>query len=314
MGNETGDAGGHALQRLTRRADPDGQQRQEHRPEEGARDGAQTADDDHREIGDARFEREPLPGHDRPVVGEERTGEADEERRGRERQELVPEDVDPHGARRDVLIPDGDEGAPGARAEEVRGEERRRARRRGSEPIEREVGVEPHVEDAGRGQDERLRAARQSRPVREQPLDDLLRRERSDRQVQSLQAERGESEEDADRRGEDAGEGDADPPREPETQREQPRRVGAHGHEGALPERDLARVAREDVQADRADRRDRDLVGEVQPVGRREERKGHDRRDEEGQTHTLGRGRTQTHVGFVARMVDTGAHASTPAR
>ena len=142
------------------------------------------------------------------------------------------------------------------------------------------------------------------------PLDDLLRGQRRDREVETLQPQRRQAEDQADRRGDDRRERDGHPERKAHAGGEDPRRVGADGQEPALPHRDLPGVADQDVEAERADGGDRDLVGEVEPVRAGEEREGeHDDR-EDGETRLLQRQAPQRHVGAVVGEERARFHAT----
>ena len=271
----------------------------------------QSSDDDHGEVEDAGLEREALPRDDVAVVRGEGAGEPHEERRGREGQELGPEHVHADDARGDVLVADGDEGAADAGAEEVRGEERRGTRQRDAEPIEAEVRVQPLPEQPRGRDDDRFDPSGECGPMRDDPFDDLLGGERGDRQVEPLEPQRGEAEEYAHRRGREAGGHDAHAPGQAQPQREERGGVRPDGHEGALAQRDLPGVADEDVQPQRADRGDRDLVREVEPVGRREEREDEERRREQAEPDALRRHAPEPHVRSIVRVKDAALQAKT---
>src|SRR5712664_3846227 len=104
---------------LHRVADGDGEQGDEDGPEDRAQHGAEPADDDHGQVVDGDRDLELLVVGDAEEVRVEDAGDARVEGRDGEGQELVPEDVDADQLGGDVVVPDGDEGAPDAAAHEV---------------------------------------------------------------------------------------------------------------------------------------------------------------------------------------------------
>ena len=105
--------------------------------------------------------------------------------------------------------------------------------------------------------------------------------ERREREIEPREPQRGNGEQQPGDAGDDAGERDRRPVREARLRREDGGRVAADGHERAVPERDLARVAGEDVEAADGDEVDADVgvLGRLEVVD--EERQQRDRRDEE---------------------------------
>src|SRR5262249_12454265 len=81
------------------------------RAQMGAEPGAGPADDDHGEVIDRDANLELLVVGDAEIVGVEHAGDARVERRDREREQLVAEDVDADDFRRGVVVAHGDEGA-----------------------------------------------------------------------------------------------------------------------------------------------------------------------------------------------------------
>ena len=63
-------------------------------------------------------------------------------------------------------------------------------RRSDDDPVEVEVAVDSHAEELRRRHDERFGPAGERGPVRDHPLDDLLGRERGDRQIEPLEPQR----------------------------------------------------------------------------------------------------------------------------
>src|SRR5436305_13720659 len=111
----------HAAERLHDVADHDGQQRYEECPEDRPQDGAEPADDDHRQVVDRHADLELLVVRDAEVVGIQHARHPGIERRDGECQQLVAENVDADDLGRDVVVADGDERAPDATAYEVHG-------------------------------------------------------------------------------------------------------------------------------------------------------------------------------------------------
>src|SRR2546430_9324105 len=109
----------HTAERVYGVADQDGQQGDEDGAEDRAQHRAEPTDDDHGQIVDRHPELELLVVGDAEEVRVEHAGDAGVERRDREGQQLVTEDVDPDDLGGDVLVADGDERAPHARAHEV---------------------------------------------------------------------------------------------------------------------------------------------------------------------------------------------------
>src|SRR6266852_4159573 len=99
----------------------DRQQGHEDGPEHRAQHGAEAADDDHREVVDGHAYLELLVVSDAEEVRVQHPGHPGVEGRDGEREELVAEDVDADDLRGDVVIANGDEGAPYSRAHEVHG-------------------------------------------------------------------------------------------------------------------------------------------------------------------------------------------------
>src|SRR5437764_13593128 len=110
-----------SAERLHGVADHDGQQGDDDGPEDRAQHGAEPADDEHGQVVDGDADLELLVVGDTEEVRVEHAGDAGVERRDREGQQLVAEDVDADDLGRDVLVADGDEGAADAAAHQVHG-------------------------------------------------------------------------------------------------------------------------------------------------------------------------------------------------
>src|SRR5438552_13584157 len=93
----------HSAERLHGVADHDGQQGDEDGPEDRAQHEAEPADDDHGQVVDGDADLELLVVGDTEEVRVEHAGDAGVERRDREGQQLVAEDVDADDLGCDVL-------------------------------------------------------------------------------------------------------------------------------------------------------------------------------------------------------------------
>ena len=96
-----------------------GQERQEDPSQDRPQHAPQAADDDHPQLIDGEREREVLRADDPRVIGEQRPGDPHVEGADAEGEHLEAEHLDAHHLGGDVLIADGDERFPDARAEEV---------------------------------------------------------------------------------------------------------------------------------------------------------------------------------------------------
>src|SRR3989475_9878733 len=100
-------------------ADDDGQQGDEDGAEDRAQHRAEAADDDHGQVVDRHADLELLVVRDAEEVRVQHAGDPGVERRDRERQELVAEDVDADDLGRDVLVAYRDERAAHPRTHQV---------------------------------------------------------------------------------------------------------------------------------------------------------------------------------------------------
>src|SRR5262245_39409359 len=97
------------------------QQGDEDRAKDRAQHRAEPADDDHGQIIDRDVDLKLLVIGDTEIVSVENPSDAGVERRNRERDQLVSEDVDADELGGDVVVADGDEGSADAAARQVDG-------------------------------------------------------------------------------------------------------------------------------------------------------------------------------------------------
>src|SRR3954462_10140793 len=154
------------------------QEREEDRAEDRAEHAAEPADDDHAQVVDRERQRKVLRAGDPRLVCEQRPRDPDVERADREREQLVPEDLDAHHLGGDVLIADGHERLANARAEEVPREVEVGDAGGGDEEEEAPIPPEVEPEDPRRRTADARHSAGHRLSVRRGELDDEMRRER----------------------------------------------------------------------------------------------------------------------------------------
>src|SRR5215470_15966106 len=228
--------------------------------EDGPRDGGEPADDDARQERHGEEHVEGIGGDEGDGDGAEgsrdpRVGRAHAEDHG-----LVQRAVDPHRLRGEVIVSDGHDGAAGAPPEEVRREHEQDDEDDQAEEVEPLILAEGQAPGRlGLGEHDALRSAR---PVLE-VLEDLRQSEGQgeggEGEVETFEAEGGPAEEKADHEAEDARDGNGPPVTDVPPVDHDGRGVGADGVERAVPERELAVVTGEDVEAEQRDGIDADL-------------------------------------------------------
>src|SRR5260221_615220 len=182
--------------------------------EERAEDAAEAADDHHEEnlerAVDVEGERLDAAGIDeRP----QRPGNADVERADGKGRELGGKRLDADDLGGDVHVADRHPRAPDAAADQVLGGEGEDADEAQGEEILGDragfgAGDGGDAEDAARRRADHARGAvvKEPREFVEHPDEEELRRQRGDREIESLDAQAGEAEDDADRRRDEPGE------------------------------------------------------------------------------------------------------------
>jgi hypothetical protein len=141
-----------------------------------AGDRPESADDDHREVLDRHEDVELLRAHHCVVMRLERAGHPNDERRHREREDLVAHEIDAHDRGGDVLVPDRDERAPDAGAEQVRRSDDGERERRESKEVVGALVVEDERAERRRGDaEDPLAAAGDRDKMHDEPLDHNLR-------------------------------------------------------------------------------------------------------------------------------------------
>ena len=211
---------------------------------------------------------------------EQRPGDPGVEGGDPEGEDPVPEEVDPHDLRRDVVVPDRHERPARPGPHDVHGEQHHHDRDREDQVVEGAVRIEDVPADRGARDDDPERSARHRLPPQEDPFEDELGRQRRDGEVQPLEAQRGDAEDHSGRRGDQPRRRDADPEGEPHLGGHVGRRVRPDAEEGPLPEGDLPRVPGQDVEPHGADDRDEDLEADPEVLPLHQERKDH----QEGET------------------------------
>ena len=100
--------------------------------------------------------------------------------------------------------------------------------------------------------------------------DDEMRRERADREIKSLQAKRRQADQHAENGADDRRGGQRHRDRRVNVRDQRRHREGAGSDEAGMAERDLAGRSHQQVERQRADDRDEDLVGDAGPeIGQR---------------------------------------------
>src|SRR5512140_1386737 len=235
------------------------QQDHEDRPEDRSDDAPQPPDDDHREVDDRDADAELLGGdvaQRMPVEGARHPGV---ERRHGEGEDPVPEDVDPHDLRRDVVVPHRHEGASRPGPHQV-GREQDHRRRDDQHDVEvGAVGIEDKPADGRPRDHDAVTPAGHGLPPQKDPFEDELGGQRRDGEVETLKTQRRDAEDHSRQGGDASRRGDADPERQPHLGGDERGGVCPHAEERPLAEGDLPREPGEDIEPHRADHRDGDL-------------------------------------------------------
>src|SRR5690606_15247119 len=240
----------------------DGHQHHEGRAEEAADNGTQAAnDDDEQQLQrTVQVEGQRLP-RSQMNVGPQGAGHANDEGTDRERRQLRIDRTDPDHRGCHVHIANGHPLPPNGAAHQDFGQQREYHYEAQDEQIALHRGLHGHTEEvqrrhrhvAGR------RVVGEEGNAQERPVHEELRREGRHRQVQPAYAQAGNAEHHAHQGGEHA------PKKDLEQQRklgyayaEIPGGIGAYGHKGARPDRNLTAIAHQYVQADRRQRQNQE--------------------------------------------------------
>ena len=291
----------------------DRQQHDEGGAEEGAENRAQPADDDHEQHLEGAVDLEGQGFHRARIdEGPERAGDADVEGADGEGRELGPERPDADDLGGDIHVANGHPGAADAAAHQVLGNQRQ-----DRDEAEQEVvlgdrlglgaGDEGARQHLARRRGDHAGGAVVGPPVElvEHPDEEELRRQGRDREIEALDAQRGDAEQDADHGRAQAGQQkDQDDVQLGKGGGQLVGEEGAAGHEAAGAEAELPAIARQQVEPDRRHREDEegDQDG-VQHVGAGHQR-DHDhgkRQDEDHPELVLQDGEDRL-VGAVARL------------
>src|SRR5262249_24558744 len=181
----------------------------------------------------------------------------DIERGHREGRELGVQRPDADDLGGDIHVANGHPHAPDSAANQILGGEGEHHRNREHEDVgpSRRVDRKTEQLDAADRDRARWRVVGEPFDARERPLEEELGGQRRDREIKPLDAQRGESEQEADQHRHHAGEQeDQDDVGLRQPQREIVGGVGADRHEAAGAERELAAIAGEDIEPYRGDR------------------------------------------------------------
>src|SRR6266508_4996252 len=288
-----------------------GQQRDEQRAEDRARDRAGATDQHHRDVLHRQQQVERARVEEAADGVEQRTGAAGVEGRDGERDRLVPGQVHPDHAGRDVPVADRRERAPYLRARQVARREREHQQEHEHEQVQllvlgehaRDVEAVPEQGRHGGGAAHPRPAGELGPGLEDVPADED-QPERDDRQVQPAQPGRQRRDEHAREPRHEAGRGqpdqdvvDAEAQRAPvRVTGDGGRRVGTDRDEERMPERDLSGVPGDQVEPDGADGGDAGQREQLQDVVREQERHGEPEHHQRRHGDLLGHAVQQRHV------------------
>ena len=149
--------------------------------------------------------------------------------------------------------------------------------------------VQGDAEHPGGGHVDAPDAAGQRFPVHENELEDHLGGQRGDAQVQPFHAHGGGADDHAEKGRGKPGQRQADEKGQVQPGGQERRGVGAHAHEGRVPQRDLSGGPGEDVESHRGHDGHAGLVGHVEQVGARDEGEYGQGREQRQQPEPSGR-------------------------
>jgi hypothetical protein len=143
--------------------------------------------------------------------------------------------------------------------------------------------------------------------VVDHPLDDELACERGNREVEAFDAQAGDADDRANEGRHRAAGRQRYPKGQVQVHGKVGRGIGADRHEGGVPDRNLARIADEDVEAQRPHDGDQDEIDDREIVLLQGQRQHHGE-DQEHRCHRppRDRQRIERHVGRVAGLEDAG--------
>src|SRR6266508_4218186 len=289
-----------------------GQQRDEQRAEDRARDRAGATDQHHRDVLHRQQQVERARVEEAADRVEQRTGAAGVEGRDRERDRLVPGQVHPDHAGRDVPVADRGERASHLGARQVARREREHQQEYEHEQEQLLVPGEHGVGDVEAVPEQRRHRGGTPHPgstgelgpgLEDVPADED-QPERDDRQVQPAQPGRQRRDEHAcEPRHEACGRQPDQDVVDAEAQRapvrvtgDGGRRVGTDRDEERMPERDLSGVPGDQVEPDGADGGDAGQREQLQDVVREQERHGEPEHHQRRHGDLLGHAVQQRHV------------------
>jgi hypothetical protein len=257
-----------------------------------------AAEDQRDQKQDRELEREGRRADVLVDVHEQRAGEPGEGGAQHECAHLVANAVHPRALGGNRVRLEREEGpSPVAAHHPMRRDEREHHRRVCEVEEVVSLEVEPAGQAQGRNVLDPLRALGEPGHLVREGLDDEPERDRRDRQIRSLQPQRGNSEGDTEQRGEDRRGGKRDPEAEPQLRHEDRGGVRAHGEEPRVSHAHVAVVADDEVEP-------RDDDGEdARPHQHRvhEVLVGREERDREREEHQQPPGAAQD-VGVLAHL------------
>ena len=267
------------------------QQHHEGGAHQRAHDRAGAADDDHGEEQDRTLDAEAFLRNHELIMRVERARDAGEEGGEAKRQRAVFGEVDAHDLGGEIVVANCDQCAAVAGAHQI-GDKDVARDHIGQHDVEiLPVATQRVAEDRERVGARRHRAAGEPLRAGEEVEQDVLRGERRDHEVEPLQSCRRDAEDEADQRGDDAGERDREEHRDRRVVGDVGRGEGAEQEEGGVPDRDLAGEADQDVQPKRRDREDADLDQDAEPVAAKDLRHEAKQKHADDREVAAGRGR-----------------------
>ena len=276
---------------------------------------AEAAQDHHHQHLARHRPEQQIGRHEHDVLGCERAGEPGERARDREGRRLVPLHRQPERPHARLVGPDADQRTAEARAQQDCGQGVAQAGERHAEQREAPRGAEIDAQcrEVEPGDPRQAIVAAQQRAVEDVDVGHLAKGERRHDEEDAVRAGADRADHPGEQRGRCDPEhepGSAAPAQQHGRAREG---VGADAVERAVAERDHAAEARDQIEADRQDREDRDLGQQFAPEEAGAEAVGHAGGQQEREGHAFERGLAK-HVQARAGNSPCGRHTSTAAR
>src|SRR5579883_171865 len=259
-----------------------GQSDQRDRADNRAKHIPHAAENDHGQSEQRELRIERLVVQVRIEVGGDRAADAGAEAAEGEGQPLIAVELDPIGARGDLVLAHGAQRSAEMRIQEPRLQRRQRDDNGEAQPVNRAIGENVLTEkrqrrDAG----EPHRPACQSLPIEDDQADDLADRQGRDGDVMAAQAEGGKDEQRAEPGRDQAGRRNGQDRRRAEIEREQRRGVAADRQQPGMTEGNLPRRAGDQRQAQSEHRREPGVGESLQQVWRARRQRQRESRERE---------------------------------